>query len=80
MGPAQGGENLGKFVTFSQIGAPSRTGIADVRPCLSDLRTPTERNERRGSVKERRSELLAFKQEVVRRVDIRASRGASELQ
>ena len=53
-----------------QIGAPSRTDNADVRPRLSDQVTTTEPNERRGSVKERRSELLTFNQEVVRRVQL----------
>ena len=35
-GPAQGGENLGKPVAFSQIGAPYHADVADVSPCLSD--------------------------------------------
>ena len=65
-GPALGGQDLTKSFTC-QIGAPSRTDNANARPCLSDQVTTTEPNERRGRVKERRSELFALKQEVVRR-------------
>ena len=69
-GPALGGQDLTKS-SARQICAPSRTDNADVRPRLSDQRRPSERNERRGTVKERRSELLALKQEVeVRRVQL----------
>ena len=53
-GPARGGSNLRKRVTFSQIGAPSRTDIADVSPCLSDLGTPLAFDESQGSFKTRR--------------------------
>ena len=59
-----------------QIPTPSRATIADVRPCFSDLGTPQARDARLGSVQERSSELLALKQEVVRR--LRSRRGAAE--
>ena len=72
-GPARGGENLGKgsiLPLFSQIGAPFHAAVAAFRPCLSDQRSPSERNERRGTVKERRLELFALRHEVERRVQL----------
>ena len=66
-GSTQGWRKSEKTCHFFSDGAPSRTGFADVRPCLPDQRTPLERNEPEGSVKTRRSELVAVKQEVVRR-------------
>ena len=64
-GPALGGGELGKSVDSSQVRSASRTAIADVRPCLPDQVTPTERNVRCRRVKTRRSALLAVRQEVV---------------
>ena len=69
-GPAGGGENLTPGLIFASDRAPYHAMVADVRPCLLDQRRPTERNERRGTVKERRSELFALRQEVVRRVQL----------
>ena len=43
---------------------------ADVRPCLPVQGAPTARNERRGCVQERRSELFALKKEKERRVQL----------
>ena len=60
----------GKRFHFSQIGAPFHAAVAAVRPCLSDQRSPSERNERRGTVKERRLELFALRHEVERRVQL----------
>ena len=51
---------------MSQIGAPSRTDIADVRPRLPVQVAQMARNERHLCVQERRLKLFALKQEVVR--------------
>ena len=76
LGPGLGETELRIAHVLRQIPTPSRATIADVRPCFSDLGTPQARNARLGSVQERSSELLALKQEVVRR--LRSRRGAAE--
>ena len=69
-GPAQGGQDLTQGVAKRQIRTRFHAIVADVRPCLSDQATTTERNERRGSVKVRRLKLFAVKQEVERTVQL----------
>ena len=66
-GSRPGWRGSGKKFRFPQFGAPSRTDIADVSPCLSDLIALTALNERCKCVQERRLKLFALKQEVVRR-------------